>query len=363
MKSKIILFMPCVDSGGVEKNFYLISNFLAKNNKNITVITISKNIKNRLNKNIKFVSLNFNIWNKLSRRIRFILGLVLLVKEIIKNKDSIVLSFQANIYCGLLSKLLGFNLIIRSNSSPEGWSKSLFKKIFYKIGLNAAKKVIVNSQDFKKIIKKKFDVNSVNIYNPLNTNEILKLSRKKIKFNFFEKNYLNIINIGRLEDQKDHLTLLNAIKLIKNRIKLKLLIIGNGSMQNKIDNFIKKNHLKKNVMILNNSHNPFPYLLRSDLFVLSSIYEGLPNVLLEALTLNKFVISTNCSTGPSEILLKGRGGILVPIKDYKSLARSISYYYNNKKNLKKKLLTAKKNLDRFDMKKNLNNYLKIINKC
>ena len=147
--------MPCVDSGGVEKNFYLISNFLAKNNKNITVITISKNIKNRLNKNIKFVSLNFNIWNKLSRRIRFILGLVLLVKEIIKNKDSIVLSFQANIYCGLLSKLLGFNLIIRSNSSPEGWSKSLFKKIFYKIGLNAAKKVIVNSQDFKKIIKKK----------------------------------------------------------------------------------------------------------------------------------------------------------------------------------------------------------------
>ena len=197
----------------------------------------------------------------------------------------------------------------------------------------------------------------------MNINEILELSRKKIKFNFFEKNYLNIINIGRLEDQKDHLTLLNAIKLVKNRIKVKLLIIGNGSMQNKIDNFIKKNHLKKNVMILNNSHNPFPYLLRSDLFVLSSIYEGLPNVLLEALTLNKFVISTNCSTGPSEILLKGRGGILVPIKDYKSLARSISYYYNNKKNLKKKLLTAKKNLDRFDMKKNLNNYLKIINKC
>ena len=362
MKSKIILFMPCVDSGGVEKNFFLISNFLAKNNKNVTVITISKNIKNQLNKNIKFVSLNFKIWNKLSRRLRFVLGLVLLIKEIMKNKNSIVLSFQANIYCGLLSKLLGFNLIIRSNSSPEGWSKNFIKKFFYRVGLNAANKVIVNSRDFKKIIKKKFDVNSVNIYNPLNTNEILKLSKKKIKFNFFEKHYLNIINIGRLEDQKDHLTLLNAIKIIKNRINVKLLIIGNGSMQDKIDYFIEKNHLKKNVMILNNSHNPFPYLLRSDLFVSSSIYEGLPNVLLEALTLNKFVISTNCSTGPSEILLKGRGGILVPIKDYKSLAKSISYYYNNKKNLKKKLLTAKKNLDRFDMKKNLNSYLKIINK-
>ena len=127
MKSKIILFMPCVDLGGVEKNFFLISNFLAKNKKKVIVISISKNIKNRLNKNIKFVSLNLNIWGKLSRRLKFLLGIFLLIKEIFKNKDSLVVSFQANIYCGLLSKIFGFNLIIRSNSSPEGWSKSLFK--------------------------------------------------------------------------------------------------------------------------------------------------------------------------------------------------------------------------------------------
>ena len=120
-----------------------------------------------------------------------------------------------------------------------------------------------------------------------------------------------MINIGRLEDQKDHLTLLRAIKLIKDKIKVKLLIIGNGSMQNEIDKFIEKNNLKYNVKIINNINNPFPYLLKSDLFVLSSIFEGLPNVLLEALTLNKFVISTNCSTGPSEILLKGKGGFAI----------------------------------------------------
>jgi len=362
MKSKIILFMPCVDSGGVEKNFFLISNFLAKNTKNVTVITISKNIKKQLNKNINLVSLDYDIWNKLNRRIKFVLGLFLLIKEIFKNKDSVVLSFQANIYCGFLSKLFGFNLIIRSNSSPEGWSKNFIKKYLYKIGLNAADKVIVNSQNFKEIIKKKFNVNAVNVYNPLNSQEILNLSKKKIKFNFFEKNYLNLINIGRLEDQKDHLTLLRAIKLIKDKIKVKLLIIGNGSMQNEMDIFIEKNNLKSNVKIINNLNNPFPYLLKSDLFVLSSIFEGLPNVLLEALTLNRFVISTNCSTGPSEILVNGKGGILVPIKDYKKLGKSIMYYNNNKKKLKKKLHFAKKHLKRFDLKKNLNNYLNIINK-
>tara|TARA_Y100000816_G_scaffold220828_1_gene165812 strand:+ start:1308 stop:2399 length:1092 start_codon:yes stop_codon:yes gene_type:complete len=362
MKSKIILFMPCIDTGGVEKNFFLISNFLAKNINNVTVITISKNIKKQLNRRINVVSLNYDIWNKLSRRIKFVLGLFLLIKEIFKNKDAIVLSFQANIYCGFLSKLLGFNLIIRSNSSPEGWSKNFIKKQLYKFGLNAASQIIVNSLEFKKIIKKKFNINSVNIYNPLNSKEIIDLSKKKIKFNFFEKNYLNLINIGRLENQKDHLTLLRAIKLIKDRIKIKLLIIGNGSMQNEIGAFIEKNNLKSNVKIINNLDNPFPYLLKSDLFVLSSIFEGLPNVLLEALTLNKFVISTNCSTGPAEILVNGKGGILVPIKNYKKLARSIIYYNSNKQKLKKKLHYAKKHLKRFDFKKNLNSYLNIINK-
>ena len=77
-------------------------------------------------------------------------------------------------------------------------------------------------------------------------------------------------------------------------------------MQNKLDNFIEMNNLENSVKILNNISNPFPYVIKSDLFILSSIFEGLPNVILEALTLNKFVISTDCSTGPSEILLNGK---------------------------------------------------------
>ena len=77
--------------------------------------------------------------------------------------------------------------------------------------------------------------------------------------------------------------------------------------------------MSKMIKILNFKNNPFPYLLRSDLFILSSKFEGLPNVLLEAITLNKFVISTNCSTGPSEILVNGKGGILIPIKNSKKI--------------------------------------------
>ena len=128
----------------------------------------------------------------------------------------------------------------------------------------------------------------------------------------------------------------------------------------KLCKYIEDNNLINNVKILNNISNPYPYLLRSDLFILSSVFEGLPNVLLEAITLDKFVISTNCSTGPSEILLNGKGGILVPIKNFKKMAKNIIYYYENKKKLKKKLIFAKKNLERFDFKTNLNSYLNIV---
>ena len=212
-----------------------------------------------------------------------------------------MLSFQANIYCGILSKFLPFKLIIRSNSSPDGWSKNFLKQKIYKFGLSSAQNIIVNSQEFKKKIKNNFKLNSNCIYNPLNKIEIIRLSKTKIKFSFFKRDTLNVINVGRLEEQKDHRTLIKAINFIKDKINIKLLIIGNGKLQNKLDQFIKTNKLERNIKILNNITNPYPYILKSDLFILSSLYEGLPNVLLEAITLNKFVISTNCPTGPKEI--------------------------------------------------------------
>ena len=355
--------MPHIDIGGVEKNFFLISNFLAKNRNNIVVITISNKSKKFFSKNIKFITFESNFFEKINKRFKFILSLFLLTKEVLINKNSLVVSFQANVYCGLLSKLLGFKLIIRSNTSPDGWSKNVIKKLIYKLSFNAANKVIVNSNEFKKRIKKNLNINADCIYNPLNKKEIINLSKKSINFNFFCKNYLNVINVGRLEDQKDQMTLLKSINFLKKkRVKIKLLIIGNGSMEKKLKNYIYENNLDKTVKILHNISNPFPYFVKSDLFILSSIFEGLPNVLLEALTLKKFVISTNCFTGPSEILLKGKGGILVPINDYKNLANKIIFFNKNKKNLNKKLLFARKNLERFDLKRNLRKFSRLIDK-
>ena len=115
--------------------------------------------------------------------------------------------------------------------------------------------------------------------------------------------------------------LLNAIKVLKNKISIKLLLIGNGNDKTKILNFIAKNDLKQNIKVISYKKNPFPYILKSDLFVLTSKYEGLPNILLETMALKKPILSSKCPTGPREILDNGKGGILYKegnLKDFVS---------------------------------------------
>ena len=103
-------------------------------------------------------------------------------------------------------------------------------------------------------------------------------------------------------------------------------------------------------------------MIISDLFILTSKFEGLPNVLLEAAVLKKFIISTNCPTGPREILQNGKGGFLFKIGDYKSLSEKILNYHQNKKKLKSKVNHNYKNLKRFDINKNLQKYYTEIKK-
>ena len=352
--------MPSIEGGGVEKNLFIISNYLAKYIKNISLITLSKSYKKKFDKKIKFLTLNNSMWDKIGRRKKFIVSLFILFFEIIKARGNIlVLCFQGNIYCTLLCKLLGIKIIVRSNSAPDGWSQNIIKFYFFKYIFKLADKILVNSYDFKKKFKTKFGINAECIYNPLNIKEIIKKSKKKTKYKF-PKTKLKIINIGRFTDQKDQITLLKALNLIKNKINFFLYIVGRGIEKKNLENFVKKEGLINKVKIINFQKNPFSILKKSNLFILSSIYEGLPNVLLEAIVLKKYVISSNCPTGPREILLNGKGGSLYDPKDYISLARIIYDYSKNTKKYQSKTNYAHKNLYRFDYNLNLTKYLNTV---
>ncbi len=358
-KKRLIVFMPSMEGGGVEKNIILITNYLSKYIKKISLITYDKKFKSKFKKKVNFISSKKPKEN-VDKYYKYFVCCLMLIRELFKKDNCIVLSFQANIYCLIISKIFNFKIILRSNSSPSGWSKSIIKNLVFKFMFKRANKIIVNSLDFKKELDKKFKIRSVMIYNPLNKIEILKKSKKKVNLKFFEKKDLKLINIARFTDQKDHLTLLKSINNIKNKKNIKLLIIGYGSNKEKIINFIRDNELSKNVKVIGFQDNPYKYLNLSDVLILSSLYEGAPNVLIEALCLKKFVISSNCPTGPKEILKNGNHGFLFKIKDHNHLSQLILKYKLNKNKLNKKSIDGYKSLERFDYKKNCEKYLNII---
>ena len=361
-KKKLVIFMPSIEGGGVEKNFFIIANYFSKSHDNLTVITSNSTASNKLRDNINLISPKYKFWNNYSRRLKYAICLILLIREVLRNKNLIVFAFQANLYCVIICKLLRVKVLTRSNSAPSGWSKNIIKKFFYKILLKCADDVMVNSKEFKFQMKKYFDVNTKCIYNPLNKKEILKKSKIKKKKIFFQKNSLKIINIGRFVEQKNQITLLKALNLLKDTIKFEAVLMGQGHLKVYYQNYIKKNKLNKKVRIINFKKNPFPYLNQADIFILTSIYEGLPNVLLEALSLKKLIISSNCPTGPKEILLNGKGGILFKTRDYKSLTQKIIFFKNNRSNCKKLLVNGLKELNRFDYNSNLKKYDKFVSK-
>jgi len=358
-QKKIIIFMPSIEGGGVEKNLFIVANYLAKKINNISLITASYQYKRKFDKKINLILPKKKFWDSLGRRWKYLICLLILLKNLIKNKNSIVFAFQANLYCIIICKLFSVKIIVRSNSAPEGWSKNIIKQYLYKTIINHADIVIVNSYDFKNSMKKKFGVNSVVIYNPLNKLEIIKKSKYKIK-KLFPKKCLKIVNIGRFVDQKDQITLLKSLNLLKNKINFHSILIGRGVCKEKLINYTRTNKLVGKVKFISFKNNPYPYIKEADLFVLTSKYEGLPNVLLEAILLRKFIISSNCPTGPREILLNGKGGYLFPVGDYKKLSEKILLFYKKKSKNKKIMDLAFKNLSRFDSKHNLKKYFSLI---
>ena len=360
IKKRIIIFMPSIEGGGVEKNLFLVSNYLSTKIKYISVITTSYKFKNKFNKKIKLILPKYRFWNNLTRRSKYFISLYLLLKAILLNKDVTVFAFQANLYCVLLCKFLGTKVIVRSNSAPDGWSKNSIKRYFYKLIIKKADKVMVNSYDFKKKIIEQFNIRPIVIYNPLNKSEIIKRSKIKIKKFFPKKKCLKIINIGRYVDQKNQITLLKSLNYLKNKINFFAIIMGGGTLKNQLNDYIHKNNIQNKVKLINFANNPFPYIKQSDLFILSSKYEGLPNVVLESIVLKKFVISSNCPTGPREILLNGKGGYLFPMGDYKKLAKKIVSFTKNQNECQRMLRNAYNQLSRFDQKKNLKKYLDLV---
>lgn len=358
----LVIFVPSIEDGGVEKNLYLISNFLAKKGIKVNLITANFDKKKKFIKSINFISPKNNFFNKKNRFYKTIYCFYLLLKFFFKKKKILILSFQANIYAIFFAYIFRIDIITRSNTAPLGWSSNKLKRFIFKLFFKFPKKIIVNSFDFKKQLDKEFKINSLCIYNPFDSAIVRNKSKSKVNFSFFNKKTLNFINIGRMTDQKDQILILKAFKNIKHKVQFKLIIMGKGKNKKLLNDYITINDLQKNIKLIDYKQNPYPYIKKSDVFILSSKFEGLPNVLLEAQFLKKTIISTNCPTGPREILLDGKAGFLFKVGNVKQLQDMIVYVNDkkNKKIIKQKINIGFKSMARFNFDQNINKYFKLL---
>jgi glycosyltransferase involved in cell wall biosynthesis len=162
------------------------------------------------------------------------------------------------------------------------------------------------------------------IPNPVDLSKIIDKAMYEVKLpeNVRINNYL--VSVGRLTEQKNFTLLVQSYKLaFEQGLDWPLLIIGDGDERIKIEKLVSQHKLNMQIYLLGNLENPYPYIKNSGAFVLSSNYEGLPVVLIEAMALESPIISTRCPTGPSDILEHGKLGLLVDVNNVGQLSNAM----------------------------------------
>lgn len=247
-----------------------------------------------------------NIISKTFRELRTIKR----ITKICKKEDvKTIISFCGlpNI-CAILSKKIYQNkakIIVTVHNNPlrivNCFDRYLIKKLY-----PFSDKIISVSKHLEIILKTKFFLKNVQtIYNIQDIKEFRKLSRKKIEdsYNYIFDDEFIYITIGSLTYQKGQWHLIRSFKRVcEIKKNCKLVIIGNGVLENKLKTLVEKLAIKKKVFFINKVDTVFPYLKMSDCFVFSSLFEGFGLVITEALSQNLSIISTDCKSGPREIL-------------------------------------------------------------
>lgn len=162
------------------------------------------------------------------------------------------------------------------------------------------------------------------IPNPVILPRLATLAKEPIAHPWFVQTGVPVIlGVGRLTRQKDFATLIKAFAQVRAHRPCRLLIIGEGRDRPELEGLTAGLGVQADIDLLGFVENPYAYVSRSALFVLSSRWEGSPNVLTEALSLGIPVVSTDCPSGPREILAGGRHGHLVPVGDIKAMASAM----------------------------------------
>ena len=163
------------------------------------------------------------------------------------------------------------------------------------------------------------------VYSPIITDDLFAKASEPVNHRWFKNNSIPVIlSAGRLTEQKKFDVLIRAFSIVRQKVNSRLLILGEGELRKNLEALVAELGLKNDVQLFGFDPNPFKFMAHSSLFVMSSAWEGLPGVLIQALACGCPVVSTDCPSGPREILKDGRLGKLVPVGDVQAMASAMA---------------------------------------
>lgn len=332
-KVKILFFVPQLIGGGAEKVNMNIMKILDKEifDVNLTVTTTEGSVYKIIPNGVTLHDL------KTSKTMFSILKLRKLIRQL--NPD-IVFSSLIRGHIAINLSLLGVMnkpfIIFRSPNSPKlllQYNQMDFKeKLLLENAYSRADLILAQTPEMKDELSEYHGIDKQKIkvfFNPIDSDTIDKNIKNSI--DPFESANINVVAAGRIMYQKGFDILINSFKhVVEQNSKFKLYIIGQdgvGEMKNLLI-LVEELELSQHVFFLGYQENPYQYFYFSDLYVLSSRWEGLPNTVLENLYLKKPVVSTRCIPFMSSLIQEGKNGLLVEVDDIVALSNAILNYKN-----------------------------------
>lgn len=335
-EKKIAFFLPDLRMGGAEHMMAVIASGIARRGYQVDFVLVKAKGEylSHLDDKVNVVDLN---------KKSTYLCLFDLIRYFRINKPDFVLSSLdlTNMFALTARSLAHFPkyLIIRLANTQSKVSRSPIKKkiekYLIKILYPKADAIVAVSKSVSEDFKFFTNINHPSIeiiFNPIIIERVAQKANEPINHPWFNpKTVPVIIAIGRLTEQKNFSLLLQSFAKVLESTKARLIILGEGPLRSDLENIVKELKLQNEVLLPGIVANPYNYLKNADLFVLSSNYEGLPNALVEALACGCPVVSTDCRSGPREILDNGKYGILVEPDDVDVLANAIIQTLNSEK--------------------------------
>ncbi|MFP9193674.1 glycosyltransferase [Natrialbaceae archaeon A-CW1-1] len=336
----IVIFLPDLRTGGVERIMLNLAKSLNANGEAVSIVVATRrgDFQNQVDDGINVVDLN------IPRTPVGILGAVPYFATYIRKKQpDVIISSKphanitaicSNILSGKKSKTIVTEHDIKSDVlSYFGTKKTRITFFLASHIYNYSDQIVAVSESVKEDLVDTFNLNSedvIVIHNPVITDDFHEKRNQATKFPYFNSDeYEVILTVARLDPRKNIPGLINAVSMLEWDKKLKLVIFGEGRERERLEKVIEEDNLEDLVDLPGYTENPYPYMREASVFVLPSLSEGLPTVLIEALGCGCPIVATECSSGPPEILGNGEYGELVPTKNDQELANSILKILSN----------------------------------